>query len=398
MTQDLNPGLLKLDLLCKGIKIDPSCELDKDSRQLSRTRAGLGSGLEAILPDALYVNIPVLEHFVAKSPYTLIKEGPTYFIFRDGEKVCPIQLPKKPRFYDFKTSSGTLMSKVGVMQGTTLAIYPTKVCGYWEMEPRKNCRFCATGLNVGVTEEKEKRVEDVIETARAAKKEEGITFVHFNTGYYSGQALDIIEPYVRGVKRATGLLVGVQCPPQKDLTKYDRLLEAGADHFSFCFELHNPEIFKEVCPGKAETLGQETFYRALEYTSKIMGKGKNSGEIIAGIEPLEDTFKAIEYITSVGAFPTICVFRPTIGTDFEALPSPSFEDMVKVFQYMYEACKRHSIPTGIAPNIKTSLVILPYEGKYFRQKMALSDLTYSAKLVLLRILFRSYFHMKMAFS
>ena len=60
----VNPGLLKLDLFCKGIKIDSSCDLYNDSRPILRTRGGLGSGLELILPKGLYINVPVEEHFV----------------------------------------------------------------------------------------------------------------------------------------------------------------------------------------------------------------------------------------------------------------------------------------------------------------------------------------------
>ena len=52
----------------------------------------------------------------------------------------------------------------------------------------------------------------------------------------------------------------------------------------------------------------------MEYTSRKLGKGAVSGEIIAGIEPIEDTLNAIDYITSIGAFPTVCNF-PTCGGD-----------------------------------------------------------------------------------
>ena len=40
-----NPGLLKLDLYCSGIRIDDSFYEDDDQgREIMRTRAGLGSG------------------------------------------------------------------------------------------------------------------------------------------------------------------------------------------------------------------------------------------------------------------------------------------------------------------------------------------------------------------
>ena len=393
--KNLNPGELKLRLLCEGMEVDASCDVLTDGRSIRRTRAGLGSGVELLLPDDLYVNVPVFEPFTRESPFTLVKEGNDYYIREKPDFSVKVELTPKPRFYDMNCSSGTPMHRVGVMQGTTLGIYPSRVCEFWEMEPRMNCKFCSTGLNVGVSEETEKSIEDVVELCIAAKKHDRITFVHFNTGYYSEDALDVVRPYVEAVKKATGLLIGVQCPPSRDLKKYDELKRIGVDHFSFCYELHNPECFSEVCPGKAKYLGQKPFFDAIEYTSKLMGKGRVSGEIIAGLEPLEDTFRAIEYITGVGAFPTVCIFRPLLKTDYENHPWPETEDMRKVFQRLYRELKRNSIMTGIAPRVKTSLVILPYESRYFRSGTNLSDILYDMRIFAARLVFRSYFKLKL---
>ena len=394
----LNPGLLELDLFCKGMRIDKSCDLEHDARMVTRTRAGLGSGLEIIIPaspEDIYLNVPLLEKFVSASPYTLVKRDGRYAIRKHGVDVATIRLPRQPAFYTQKTSNGTLMSRVGTMQGTYLAVYPAQVCGYWKVEDKVNCRFCSTGLNVGFSEEGEKRVQDVVETAVAAKRQEGVTFVHFNTGYYDGNELDVIEPYVRAIKEETGLIVGVQCPPCKDLSKYHKLKALGVDHLSFCFEFYNLEYFEKYCPGKHKTLTQKAFFDAMEYTSKLWGKGRVSGEIIAGIEPVEDTLKAIDYITGVGAFPTICVFRPTLGTEMENFPSPRYEDMVLVFRRMYEALMRKSIPIGIAPNIHVSLVVQPTEGKYFIERKNIGYYKYQAMLSLLKLVFRPIFRLRM---
>jgi len=358
-------------------------------------RQGLGSGLEAILPDDLYCNIPVVEPFVKDTPFRLVRSDSRYLVHRGETEICEARLAERPKWYEYKTSTGRPMPQIGSMQGTTLAFYPTKVCGFWEMEPRVNCRFCATGLNV--SNDALPTVEEVVEVCRAAR-EDGVTFCHFNTGYFQGKALDIIKPFVEAVKKNTKLLVGVQCPPQKDLSKYDMLIDAGADHFSFCYELHNPDWFARICPGKQAHLKQQAFFDALEYTTKKMGKGRNSGEIIAGIEPLEDTFAAIDYITGAGAFPTICVFRPVTGTDMADAQSPTYEDMLEVYRHMYYACRENFIPTGIAPNIKTSLVVLPYEGRYFRDGFSAADAWYDAKLAVMRTLFRTYYRTRLVFG
>ena len=61
-----NPALLKLDLYCRGMRLDDSCFIEEDGgRKILRTRAGLGSGLELILPGGLWTNVPVTERFAA---------------------------------------------------------------------------------------------------------------------------------------------------------------------------------------------------------------------------------------------------------------------------------------------------------------------------------------------
>jgi hypothetical protein len=66
----------------------------------------------------------------------------------------------------------------------------------------------------------------------------------------------------------------------------------------------------------------------------------------------------------VGAIPTVCVFRPLVGTDLADEAPPATEDMLPVFRRLYEACMERGLPIGCAPNIKVSLVMLPEECRW----------------------------------
>jgi solute carrier family 13 (sodium-dependent dicarboxylate transporter), member 2/3/5 len=254
------------------------------------------------------------------------------------------------------------MARVGVMQGTYLAVYIGEVCDFWKMDPPMRCRFCTTGLNVGLAEEDTKDVQDVVETARAAKAENRITFVHLNSGFHRDSGVDLAIPYVRAIKRDVGAMVGLQLAPDPDLSRYDRLIDLGVEHFSFCYEFQDPACFATHLPGKHRHLTQQAFFRALEYTSRRLGRGRVSGEIIAGIESVEDTKRAIDYITGAGAFPTICIFRPLSGADMAAYPPPAYEPMREIFEYAVEALRRNDIPIGLAPGLEVSLVVLPTDA------------------------------------
>ena len=362
----LNACELEIDLFCKGLRVPETVPLD-GARGLSRTRAGLGSGLEVVIParswlkDAIWVNAPVVESFAKQSPYVLggsPHEG--YVIHDDRDGTCyPVTIPREPMWYHQPTSRDVPMSRVGVLQGTYLGIYVNPVCGFWHTTPKLNCRFCTTGMNVGDAEVVEKAIEDVIETCHAAKGQSGITFVHFNGGYQGTRGIELIEPYVRAVKERVGLLVGVQLTPERDFARYDALIDLGVDHLSFCVEFLDPGWFERICPGKARMLGQDLFFDAMAYCARKLPKGAVSGEIIAGVEPIERTIEAIDRITALGAFPTVCIFRPTAGSDMQDWPPPRYEDMRAVMAHVYEACRRHWIPIGAAPNIEVSIVVNP---------------------------------------
>jgi hypothetical protein len=374
-----NPGLLKLDLYCRGMRLDESCTIEeKGGRKILRTRAGLGSGLEVILPGDLWTNVPVVEEFAKTSPYVLRWRDGSFQIHRDDLGfVARVRLSPRPAWYDRLTSTGKRMTLVGTLQGTYLGVYPSKICDYWLKQPAKEqCKFCSVGLNLGADDGSDKSVQEVIEVVKAAREESGITYVDFNTGHYDGDTyLDILEPYVRRVKEETGVMIGVQTPPHRDLSRYHELRRMGVNRVSFCFELWNRERFVEVCPGKHREYGLDRYLEAVRYCAQEVGPtGRGfepwvvNGEIIAGLEPPEDSIRAIEWITSVGAIPTVCVFRPLHATDYAGLPPPKTEDIVPIFRRLYEAVMERGLPIGVAQNVHVSLVMLPKEARWLQDR------------------------------
>ncbi len=398
----LSPVELEIELFCLGARVDGSCVLEEDGRRIARTRAGLGSGLELVLPSPrkpIWVNVPVVESFAADSPFRLARDEEGYRILddRDGS-AYPVRLPEEPAWYSRVTSTGIPMSRIGVLQGNYLGVYVSNACMYWASTPSLACKFCTTGRNLGVAEQARKKVEDVVEVALAARLESGAIFTHFNTGYHFEEVdrlepihgLRQCEPFVRAVRERVGGFIGVQAMPvpRRKFFEYDALIDAGADHFSFCYEFEDPECFARLCPGKAATLGQEGFFEAMEYTAKQLGRGRVSGEIIAGLEPIEATKRGIDRIVEAGAFPTVCIFRPTVGSELENAAPPDPSAMKEVFAHLYEACREAGLPIGILP-IEVSLVVQPEEAAGLAAP-TLSSRLYEWKLGALRSLARPY--------
>jgi solute carrier family 13 (sodium-dependent dicarboxylate transporter), member 2/3/5 len=401
MNTKLSPVELEIELFCRGMRIDESCELEEEGRRISRTRAGLGSGLELQLPGRprpIWVNVPVSERFATASPLRLMRWDGAYWINDTrSHEAYDVALPPEPAWYRKSTSSGIPMPRVGVLQGNYLGVYVSNGCLFWASSPSRACKFCTTGKNVGVAEEKRKKVEDVVEVALAAR-EEGSVFTHLNTGYHFEDVARLepihglrqCEPFVRALREQVGGFIGVQAfpVPRSHFHEYDAVIAAGADHFSFCYEFEDPEYFARMCPGKAQTLGQEGFFEAMEYAVARLGRGRVSGEIIAGLEPIEATKRGIDRIVAAGAFPTVCIFRPTIGSALEDAPPASPSAMREVFAHVWEACRRARLPIGVLP-IDVSLVVQPEECAGLAGP-SLASWAYARGLGALRLLARPY--------
>lgn len=358
----INPGRLKLELLCHGVEIDESIHVDEEARKIVRTRAGLGSGIEMILPDDLWVNAPVNEGFVKKTPYRLIKDGSNFYVAKGHTNLSRFKFAPEANFHFKKTSDGVPMRMIGTLQGGYLAIFPSPVCGFWKMG--ENCKFCSTGLNVGKNEAAIKSVEQVREVVRAAFDEGLAQFVHLNIGLMGGEdrGIKFLEPYVKAIKEEVDTFVGVQSTPPKDDKWIDYAYAYGVDSMSSNFEIYDPKLFAKICPGKHKLIGQKRFFEFMEHCVDVFPNGAAAGEIIAGLEPTKSTLDCIDYITGVGALPIVCVFRPLTGTAFEKKPSPAVKDMAKVFAHTYKACKNNKVRMNLVDRV--SIVMMPIEGRY----------------------------------
>ena len=373
-----NPGLLKLDLYCRGMRLDDSCTIEeKGGRKILRTRAGLGSGLELILPGELWTNVPVVEEFVAASPYTLRwRDGAFWIDHETLGAVTTVRLSPQPAWYNRTTSTGKRMTMVGTLQGTYLGVYPSKVCDYWLKRPDKEqCKFCSVGLNLGADDGDEKSVEEVVEVVKAARAESGITYVDFNTGHYDGDTyLDILEPYIR---RREGR-------DQRD----DRRSDAAA---------RRPVALPRRCGGwasiasrSASRSGTATASRrsvpgstastASTATSRRSGTARRrSARQAAGSSRGSSTARSsrgssrrrIPSARSIGSRasarsrPCACSVRFRRPTT-PGVPPPKTEDIVPVFRRLYEATMERGLPIGVAQNVHVSLVMLPEEARWLQ--------------------------------
>jgi hypothetical protein len=353
---------LQIALFCHGLRVPERVSLD-GARGVEGARAGLASGLELAIPTGsrlkpqIWTNAPVAERFAQASPFVLSGVPGDYAIVDESTGTSyPVRVPRRPGWYTRLTSRDVPMGTIGRLHGTILSINLESECVFWRT-PELRCRFCSTGAPGVVGRPTAAVLEDVIETCWAAKSASGVTYVQLSGGFQGREGLRVAEPFVRAIKQDVGLLVGVQLAPEPEFSYYDRLIDLGVDYVSFCVELLDAYWFSRICPGKARALGQPLFFKAMEYCVARMHRGAVVGQVIAGLEPVENTMEAVDRIVSIGGMPAVCIFRPTEGSEMANWPVPRYADMRAVMAAMYDACRRRRLAVGLAPNVESSTVV-----------------------------------------
>jgi hypothetical protein len=364
----LNPAELKIDLLCSGIRIDGSCRIKQDGPSLPEVPSDPASGLEMILPGEMrdiWVNAPIRGSFVSETPYRLTLNDDNYLLLDERRDLAyGIRIPRRPDWYDLPAPSGGPLSRIGTLQGTFLSIGLEDRCFIENDGQGLHRRFWSSGAPE-TTSLKEKTVEDVIEAASIARQRSGVTFVLLRGGCHGNGGLSRAFPYLSALKKHVGILVGLQFPPEADLRTYDEARALGVDHISFCKEFFNQDYCNLFHTDLSAAPDRESLIKALEHCARVLGKGRVFGKIVAGVEPIEDTLHAIDYFAEIGALPLVSIFRPMPGMDKkEDCAAPRYEEMLRVFRRVYEVCRGHNLPIGMAPNIHVSGLLHPEDTLY----------------------------------
>lgn len=322
---------LKVELQSYGLRIP-------DTRNIRRGGAGPTGGIHLkILPD-IEGNIPVVGDFVHSSPYYLDQINGEYWVFRDGIALNQVELMGAAKFYEYTTSMGIPMGKIGLLHcPTTFATTLLQTCVFWEDSRR--CKFCGIELTlkdrstVGFKDPK-----SLVETISRAKELDGITNVVFTSGVAKDEE-KALKKYIEicsEVKKATGLPIQLQIIPPEDLSWLQRLKDCGVDALGIHIETFDPEVFEKITPGKAK-IGFDRYVHTWKEAVNVFGRWQVSTYVLVGLgEKLETIINGVALCAYLGVYPFIVPFRPIAGTPMENVKPPE----PHVMEYVYtEAAK-----------------------------------------------------------
>lgn len=325
---------LKAKIFCHGLLIrDDLWQELTDEHHYRHKRAGLSQGRFFQLTDGeavTAVNAPVLEPFVQRSPLHLEREGGGYRIYEGDAALAWARPFAWPRWYGETTRAGKPMSMV-VSAHCDTSLYTALYqggCDYWR--EGQMCGFCAMKID---QKAEWRPIEEIIEVAEAALAENPAAEITFGGGTRLApdksarhKAVAIAE-----LKRHVDMPVCVEMAAPDSDDWLVRLKDSGLDSILLNLEIHDEEARARLMPGKS-AITRRRYLDALAYAVGLFGSSQVSSQIIIGLEPVEHSLAAVRAIAAVGAIPLPVVFRPLPGTPLSDHPTPSVEDVVRVFE------------------------------------------------------------------
>jgi len=346
-----NPGALKIDLMLRGTRVEDP---------VMKAWACGTSGIDILLPRETLVNIPCDEAFTGRSPY-VVKKGPGGYTITDGTDEVPVTLVERPAFYGKKTTTGVKFSEIAAAHGSYTVITPSPRCDFFNA--KIECRYCAGNFDLNDRgKDRAYTVDEVLETVEAVLKERASEIIYLSMGFSEGDdgGIEFLKPYIKEIKKHFHCLVAVEALPPKRNHWIDETYAVGADSVLYNLEIFDPELFKVICPGRAELVGRKRYLDSLEYAAKVFPNGTVASHLIVGLEPPGSTIQGIDFLTSRGVVPILPIYRPSRGRALRIEPLNA-EVIIPVYKHLYRALTKEKINFKWVRDI--SMVTTPVEGR-----------------------------------
>jgi radical SAM protein (TIGR04043 family) len=325
---DIDDRRLLVELQSLGVRID-----DTTGDGVEGRRGGAGpSDAGFIYVRGLPLTVPMHAEYAGRSPYTLRIRDDGASLWLDGQYVCLVVVPPRPKIYDLTTADGIPYWKIALLHLDSIASTVVQKCIYWGTH--EQCGFCGIELTRGEQTIPVKSPEQLAEVAKAAKELDGAVDVTLTTGSVNrtDRGALYISRCAAAIKEASGLPIQVQFEPPDDLSVLREVHAAGVDAVGIHLETFDPEVLARVAPGKA-AVGIEGYFKTWEAAVEVFGRGSVTTYVILGMgERQELVEEGCRRAIEMGVYPFVVPLRPVPGTLMENEPAPAPDYVASVYR------------------------------------------------------------------
>lgn len=333
---------LKIMLLNQGVRLSPKAE------EYITNNGGLNyeefQAIDMKIFDK-YFNVPIFTRLTCISPFEIDVENDNnvlvlkYYRYLVGE----IEIRKKILIGDINITDKIKASDITYMSNDRLRIFHRNGCYYKEKDI--GCKFC------DVENKKNDFTIDIIKSAIELYSQcDNIN--HYLIGGGSDDptsTFDSIFEIVKYLRGKTQKKISIMTTPPNENRIIKKLKEYGVNEVIYNIEIFDRNLAKKFMPGKG-SIPLTRYTQALKKSIDIFGKGNVRSMLILGLESRESFLNGIEYLSDLGVYPTISLFKPINNTPLSCYLPPSNKDILFLYKEAQNICKKHNVSLG--PNCR----------------------------------------------
>ncbi|MDO8672051.1 MAG: hypothetical protein Q7O66_11560 [Dehalococcoidia bacterium] len=306
-----------------------------------------------------------------QSSYEIREEGPEqYALYAGEEKVEDVYFPKpKKRWGDYgekepRTSKGTPVTSLVNLRRRCFMICELRHCQYFDTGDQ--CKFCnfnasqEDASSIGVSRPVTINLDETVEAYKIITSEmppliEGRLTMGGLAD--SEQEAKIHLQFVEKLASTTSYLPNIGSSTQPmSRANLQRLKDAGLGSISMNIEVWHPQLFEEVCPGKAKNRGRGRYLEAYQDAVEILGWGSVGTNMPPGLtlipenghktwrEAWDSQAEGVRWLIQRGVLPSFGVSVLGEGSVFGANPAnraklPPTEYHLELILAHHQACK-----------------------------------------------------------
>ena len=335
---------LKVVLFTEGIAVSQAAQTRlagaDGTRPLTLADYASTSGITLRLEGEVWVNAPMQLHnpnFVTAPEHTLDLEGDGYIVRGPFGEFAAVPIPV-PDYYSEVNAEGEAYTSYAITHSDRVRISPVEGCAI-------ACRFCDLPFEYRY---RTKRTAGLVDAVDRAMRDPSLPARHvlISGGLPRGADYGWIREVWSAVPAAfPGVEVDVMMVPAEGLLVPADLRAAGISGLSINMEMWNQQLAATVMPGKAR-IGRDRWLAVVADAVDVYGFGAVRSLLLVGIEPLEDTLKAVTALAERGCDPVLSPFRPDPSTPMRNHAPPTAELLAEAWQRASEIVERHGVRLG----------------------------------------------------
>lgn len=335
----------KLELLYYGISITKECynSLKKGKNgKINNDDYITTKGLMIALDNSIYVNA----NLNPNSPYSIDYDNEVHILKHKEDKICHVKITQPPDFALEEQSlpNGRLISELVNIHGDRIRIQPIQGCA-------NKCKFCDINkysYYLNSIEDLDNSVQYALKNvgfkhaliSGGTPKEDNENYSYLNEVYkYFGEKYG--KEYPIDIMLVPRGLTIEENNEEGYLKLLKQLKEWKISGIYANLELYNDFYRKKYIPQK-DLVGKEKYFKFIKLAIEVFGKENVKSCIIIGLEPIEDSVKAVEELSKIGC---ITILSPYIPNDNETtFPKP--EVMKEVLLKSRQIVDKHGLELG----------------------------------------------------